>query len=58
MVGKSPKFTRRHFVEIAGLISKLPKKQRETEAERYCRAFQDDNPRFERARFMKACGVK
>ena len=58
MATKSPKYTRRHYVDIARLVSKFPPKERKEETEKYCRLFAADNPRFDRAKFMKACGVK
>ena len=58
MATKSVKYTKRHFVEFASMISKLPPKKRKEEAERYSHIFAADNPLFDRAKFMKACGVK
>jgi hypothetical protein len=49
------KYTRRHFQEIAALISKVPAAQRREEAERYANMFRADNPRFDKGKFMAAC---
>jgi len=49
------KYTRRHFQEIAALISKVPAAQRREEAERYASMFRADNPRFDEGKFIAAC---
>ena len=51
------KYTRRHFQDIASLIREVPKTRRKAECEKYCRLFKKDNPRFDEAKFKKACGV-
>jgi hypothetical protein len=51
------KYTRQHFREFAEIISKVPKARRKEEAERYCKMFQADNPRFDKEKFLKACGL-
>jgi len=51
-------YTRKHFREIASLISKVPHAQRKEEAERYCNMFSKDNPRFDRKKFMDACVIE
>lgn len=52
------KYTRRHFKDIAGLISQInPKAKRKEEAEKYCKMFKADNDRFDRGKFLQACGL-
>tara|TARA_R110000744_G_scaffold5421_19_gene19235 strand:+ start:656 stop:808 length:153 start_codon:yes stop_codon:yes gene_type:complete len=49
--------TRKHFVEIAKIVSNQPETAREALALDFVRMFQADNPRFDPSRFLKACGV-
>ena len=49
--------SRKHFVEIAKIVSNQPESTREPLALDFVRMFQADNPRFDPARFLKACGV-
>jgi hypothetical protein len=51
------KYTRRHFQDIARLISEIPKARRKVEARKYCKLFREDNPRFDEDKFLKACGL-
>jgi hypothetical protein len=51
-------FTRRHFREIADIITKIEDPEvRLSQAEHYAAKFATDNPRFNRDLFMKAAGV-
>jgi hypothetical protein len=55
---KSPKYTRRHFQDIAGTIKEItPKAKREKAAMDWARKFALDNPRFDMGKFVKACGL-
>jgi hypothetical protein len=54
---KSPKYTRRHFVDTAEMIKDMPKPQRAKWAMLWATKYAEDNPRFDKAKFMKACGV-
>ena len=49
--------TRKHFVEIAKIVSNQPERGRPALALDFVRMFQADNPRFDPSRFLKACGV-
>ncbi len=52
------KYTRQHFRDIAGLIKEInPKTKRKIEAEKYCKKFKEDNPRFDKDKFLEACGL-
>ena len=57
MATKSVKYTRRHFVDTAEMIKSMPKSQRSKWAMAWAIKYAEDNPRFDRAKFMKACGV-
>lgn len=51
--------TRKHFKAAAAIISKISDKvERERSAEIQATIFASDNPRFDRKRFMIACGVE
>lgn len=51
-------FTRRHFWEIADLLTKIEDPEiRLSQAEHFAEKFAADNPRFKRDLFMKAAGV-
>jgi hypothetical protein len=52
-----PKYTRRHFQDIASLIKKTPMKERKAEADKYCKLFKADNPAFDKKKFLAACGL-
>ena len=49
--------SRKHFVEIAKIVSNTPESTREALALYFVRMFQAENPRFDPSRFLKACGV-
>ena len=49
--------SRKHFVEIAKIVSNTPESTREALALDFVRMFQTENPRFDPSRFLKACGV-
>lgn len=50
--------TRQHFVELAKEIARIPSGQaRQEAAYAVARAAQKFNPRFDRVRFLEACGV-
>ena len=57
-----PKFQRRHYEAVAAEITMLAGHLAETDrrfvAMRLAAMFADDNARFDRGRFMVACGVK
>jgi hypothetical protein len=49
----------RHFAVIAGIIADVEEPSiREMMAVRFASALRGTNPRFDRQRFMRACGVK
>lgn len=50
-------FTKKHYIATAKIVKSLPKTQRKKTAEKFARQYAADNPRFDRARFMSACGV-
>ena len=49
--------TRKHFIAVAKIVSNQPESNRESLALDFVRMFQAENPRFDSARFLKACGV-
>lgn len=60
--------TKKHFEAIAGLLKSVefacrvsPDEKAEARHRLLCKSFADlfseENPRFDRARFLKACGV-
>ena len=49
--------SRKHFVEIAKIVSNQPESTRQALALDFVRMFQAENPRFDPSRFLKACGV-
>ena len=50
--------TRKHFVEMAKIISKIVGKQsRKAQAESVAFIFAGQNPRFDKTRFFAACGL-
>ena len=52
-------FTRRHYVMTANLIKKSKTKAERTRlSNRFAKMYKRDNARFDRTRFMVACGVK
>lgn len=53
----SPKYTRRHYVQIAGVIARLEPVSRKEFADKHAAEFAADNPRFDRKRFFNACGL-
>ena len=58
MAGKSVKYTRRHFQDVAETIKAMPTKAKKEEwAMKWGHKFALDNPRFDWMRFMKACGL-
>lgn len=51
--------TRKHFKEIAKTISLIDNKdERKRQAEAMATICQQSNPRFDRGRFLAACGVE
>lgn len=50
--------TRKHFIAAAQAVSAIPdlRKRREM-AEHHAKLFAAENPRFDRGRFLSACGV-
>ena len=55
----NPSFQRRHYEAIAATIrdTMIPLLHREFIARNFAATFAADNPRFDRARFLKACGI-
>lgn len=51
-------FQRRHYVAVAKEISYLPMADRAYTAEVMAVMFARDNPRFDKHRFMVACGLE
>ena len=49
--------TKKHFIATAKTVKELPKKQRKVVAEKFAQKYVAENPRFDRAKFLKACGV-
>lgn len=47
----------RHFAVIAGIIADMPAQYRRDVAETFAAGLEHTNPRFDRARFLRACGV-
>jgi hypothetical protein len=67
MSGKSPKYQRRHYEDTARIINThLHRKATNTDGARAIRylaqafalQYSVDNPRFNEARFLEACGVQ
>lgn len=55
----SPKYTRRHYVDIADTLTHiLGEDERWEQALLWSRKFAEDNPRFKQDRFLTACGLK
>jgi hypothetical protein len=55
----SPKYTRRHYVDIADTLTHIvDKRERASQAMVWCEKFSCDNARFKRDRFLAACGVE
>jgi hypothetical protein len=53
-----PKYTKQHFEDIAGLIKQIPSiSKRKAEAEKYCKKFKADNEKFNKTKFLNACGL-
>ena len=50
-MGKSPKYTRRHYMEIGNLIKELPEEIKERELEKWDTIFKKDNERYNSERF-------
>lgn len=50
--------TRKHFKLAADTIKSLPEDKRKEHAELHANMYAKENPRFNRAKFMEACGVK
>jgi len=54
---KKPKFTKRHFIDTAKMVSDMPEPMRRKWAEQKAKEYAAGNPQFDRTKFMKACGV-
>lgn len=65
----APKFTRCHYQEIAAILNRrrcsfdAPEKSDggwavDWIADDFCELFASDNPRFNRSRFLTACGIE
>ena len=52
--------TRKHYIAIAKAIAELdlPKPNKAAVADTIADCCQADNPRFDRARFLAACGIE
>jgi hypothetical protein len=58
MRGKSVKYTRRHFKDVAETLKAItPKSKRMAQAKIWIAKFAGDNPRFDEGRFLDACGL-
>jgi hypothetical protein len=52
-------FTKKHFIGIAAAVSKVSNKtERKKLADFHAKNFAADNPRFNKEKFLAACGVK
>lgn len=58
------RYTKRHYEDVAHIISRLqgrtlmePREMRSPLAEQFAILFDADNPLFDRARFLAACGL-
>lgn len=50
--------TRKHFQAVAATVSAITdKNEREKQAEFQAKIFAADNPRFDKSRFLAACGL-
>lgn len=50
--------SRKHYVEAASIISRISNPTtRETVANEFAIMFRQDNSRFDRAKFLEACGL-
>lgn len=54
--GKGATLEHRHFAFIAATIADMPRGLRSATAQHFASAFASSNPRFDRARFLTACG--
>lgn len=54
---KSPIMQHRQFAAIAAIIARMPENMRKLTAEIFASDLHYTNPNFDRARFLKACGV-
>lgn len=50
--------TRKHFRAAAELVRELMPEHRVIMANQYVKLFASQNPRFDRAKFLKACGLE
>jgi hypothetical protein len=53
-------FTRRHFIRVAGIVKRMDVTDvhyRQNLAWEFASMFAEDNPRFDRQKFLAACGV-
>ena len=51
--------TRKNFIAIAALVAAIkPSAKRKEIANQHAAIFAAENPRFDRARFLSACGLK
>ncbi len=51
--------TRKHYVKFARMIAEmLDRVEARRMAEALCEEFSTDNPRFDRSRFLTACGLE
>lgn len=48
-------FQHRHYATVAAVIARL--KDRDYVALAFAKEFEDGNPRFDRGRFLRACGI-
>lgn len=53
----NPKFSKRHFKAIADVIAHSTAQNKYEVAQDLAKMFQDDNPRFDYARFYRAVGI-
>lgn len=51
-------FTRSHFETVATLISRIRNRaEKARQASEFCATFTRSNPRFDKTRFLTACGI-
>lgn len=51
-------FQKRHYEFIARALATIPQEARRAAAMEFAYRFASDNPRFDRERFMEACGCR
>ena len=49
--------TKKHFIMAAKIIAAMPASERKAHAESWIKVCAASNPRFDKAKFLAACGV-